>query len=63
MHIFVEIRYMDHGVNIEKNETIKFLRPGSYSRSPKLLTGNDEYHSIGFDELNSKKLFLLQEHF
>ena len=30
MHIFVEIRYMDHGLNIEKNETIKILRPGSY---------------------------------
>ena len=27
MHIFVEIRYMDHGLNIEKNETIKILRP------------------------------------
>ena len=28
-----------------------------------ILTSNDEYgyHSIGFDELNSKKLFLLQE--
>ena len=30
MHIFVEIWYMDHGLNIEKNETIKILRPGSY---------------------------------
>ena len=29
----------------------------------KILTGNDEYHSIGFDELNSKKLFLLQKIF
>jgi hypothetical protein len=30
MHIFVEIRCMDHGLNIEKNETKKILRPGSY---------------------------------
>jgi hypothetical protein len=30
MHIFVEIRYMDHRLNIEKNETIKIPRPGSY---------------------------------
>ena len=28
MHIFVKIRFMD--LNIEKNETIKILRPGSY---------------------------------
>ena len=30
MHIFVEIRNMDHGLNIEQNENIKILRPGSY---------------------------------
>ena len=27
--LFVEIRYMDHGLNTEKNESIKILRPGS----------------------------------
>ena len=30
MHIFVEIRYMNHGLNIEKDENIKILRPGSF---------------------------------
>ena len=32
MHIFVEIRYMDHGLNIEENQAIKILRPGSWSQ-------------------------------
>ena len=27
MYIFVEIRYMDHGLNIEINETVEILRP------------------------------------
>ena len=30
MHIFVEIWYMDHVLNIKKNEAIKILRPESY---------------------------------
>ena len=30
MYIFVEIRYMDHGLIIEKNESIKILKPGPY---------------------------------
>ena len=32
MHISVEIRYMEHGLNIEKNETITILRPGFESQ-------------------------------
>ena len=30
MLIFVEIVYMDHGLNTEKNEKIKILRPVPY---------------------------------
>ena len=40
MHIFVEIRYMDHGLNIEKNETIKILRPASYWQELTIHQGN-----------------------
>ena len=31
MHFYVEIRYMDHGLNIEKNESIKISGPDSKS--------------------------------
>ena len=46
MHIFVEIRYMDHGLNIEKNETIKILRPGSYWQEFTVLALDDFFRLL-----------------
>ena len=43
---------MDHGLNIEKNETIKFLRPGSnwqeFTVFIKLLLANDLIEPLNF---------------